>query len=305
VGIGYNTPTNKLWVKGTVRINDLTDIIFDMTGKCCGSPVIYPSTDWYLQLGKADRRIGTMYADQVFYNSLTKGSDIRIKENITPLNNPIEKLMQISAYNYNLKEEFYPEQLPEEVKANFTRKQIGFLAQELEKVFPELVIKPNTEEEFYSVNYVDMIPVLVEAIKEQQSTIENLQNKFQQEVETLKNALSACCTKDQIKSTEKSFQQFDLTEPTDANTETMKVYQNAPNPFNTTTTIQCYIPQNIQKAELCVYNMQGAQVKCLLVSERGTIDVQIQAGQLAAGVYTYLLIGDGKASDAKQMILTK
>ena len=85
----------------------------------------------------------------------------------------------------------------------------------------------------------------------------------------------------------------------------MKVYQNAPNPFNEHTTIQCYIPKTVKKAELCVYNMQGAQVKCLLVTERGTVDVQIQAGQLAAGVYTYLLIGDGKTSDAKQMILTK
>jgi hypothetical protein len=59
-----------------------------------------------------------------------------------------------------------------------------------------------------------------------------------------------------------------------------------------------------KKAELCVYNMQGIQVKCLLVSERGDVNVQIQTGQLAIGVYTYFLIGDGKTSDAKQMILT-
>jgi hypothetical protein len=51
--------------------------------------------------------------------------------------------------------------------------------------------------------------------------------------------------------------------------------------------------------------MQGVQVKCITVSERGKVIVQIQAGQLAAGVYTYLLIGDKKTSDAKQMILTK
>jgi len=42
-----------------------------------------------------------------------------------------------------------------------------------------------------------------------------------------------------------------------------------------------------------------------IVTERGMTTVQIHAGQLAAVVYTYLLIGDGKASDAKQMILTK
>ena len=100
-------------------------------------------------------------------------------------------------------------------------------------------------------------------------------------------------------------QEFNLTTPIDANTEELKVYQNAPNPFNESTLISCYIPENVRKAELCVYNMQGIQVKCLPVSERGMINVQIQAGQLAAGVYTYLLIGDGKNSDAKQMILTK
>jgi hypothetical protein len=51
--------------------------------------------------------------------------------------------------------------------------------------------------------------------------------------------------------------------------------------------------------------MQGAQIKCLTVLERGNVDIQIQAGQLSAGVYTYLLIGDGKTSETKQMILTK
>lgn len=40
-------------------------------------------------------------------------------------------------------------------------------------------------------------------------------------------------------------------------------------------------------------------------SERGKVDIQIQAGQLSAGTYPYLLIGDGKASEAKMMIITK
>jgi hypothetical protein len=45
--------------------------------------------------------------------------------------------------------------------------------------------------------------------------------------------------------------------------------------------------------------------KDLTVSERGKVDVQIEAGALASGIYTYLLIGDGKTSEAKNMILTK
>ena len=49
----------------------------------------------------------------------------------------------------------------------------------------------------------------------------------------------------------------------------------------------------------------SSRLKCITVTERGMTTVQIHAGQLASGVYTYLIIGDGKASDAKQMILTK
>lgn len=87
--------------------------------------------------------------------------------------------------------------------------------------------------------------------------------------------------------------------------DAMKLYQNVPNPFSESATIQCYIPETIAKVELCVYDMQGSRLKCFLISERGATSVRIQAGQLAAGVYTYLLIGDGKTSEAKQMILTK
>lgn len=186
----------------------------------------------------------------------------------------------------------------------------------MEKIFPELVFAPDALREYYGVNYVGMIPVLVEAVKEQQILIENQQKEWQQEteilqfiiealqqkMESLEEALIKCCNNNSNNLDEtNTIQEFNLFDPADA----MKVYQNVPNPFNEVTIIQCYIPQSIQKAELCVYNMQGVQIKCLTVSERGMVNVQIQAGQLPAGVYTYLLIGNGKTSDAKQMILTK
>ena len=55
----------------------------------------------------------------------------------------------------------------------------------------------------------------------------------------------------------------------------------------------------------CVYDMQGVQVKCLDIAERGNVGIIIEAGKLSSGIYTYLLLGDGKTSEAKQMILTK
>ena len=51
--------------------------------------------------------------------------------------------------------------------------------------------------------------------------------------------------------------------------------------------------------------VKGVQIKCLDVAERGNIEVKIEAGVLTSGIYTYLLIGDSKTSDAKNMILTK
>ena len=47
------------------------------------------------------------------------------------------------------------------------------------------------------------------------------------------------------------------------------------------------------------------QIKCITITERGEVEILIEAGALVSGIYTYLLIGDGKTSEAKQMILTK
>ena len=66
-----------------------------------------------------------------------------------------------------------------------------------------------------------------------------------------------------------------------------------------------FFPQCNKQCQLCVYNMQGMQIKCLNITERGEVEILIEAGALVSGIYTYLLIGDGKTSEAKQMILTK
>ncbi|MFN3329287.1 MAG: tail fiber domain-containing protein, partial [Fervidobacterium pennivorans] len=62
------------------------------------------------------------------------------------------------------------------------RRQIGFIAQDVEKVFPELVFEDS--EGIKSLDYSKFTPVLLQAIKEQQQQIE----KLQQENEELKRA---------------------------------------------------------------------------------------------------------------------
>ncbi|MFN3848537.1 MAG: tail fiber domain-containing protein [Spirosomataceae bacterium] len=96
-------------------------------------------------------------------------SDLRYKRNITSLNNSLDNILKISGVRYDFKKEEFPEK-------NFTDKsQIGFIAQEIEKVFPEMVM---TDVDGYkSVDYARLTPVLVEAMKEQQKMIEELKTK--------------------------------------------------------------------------------------------------------------------------------
>jgi hypothetical protein len=256
---------------------------------------------------------GDIYASLDIYSrgKMVLTSDERLKSEIRYIfSNEKENL-------YLLQGKFYKKTLSATEMEDSTSKQkeiiefseYGYLAQELKEIFPYLVCQDN--EGYYAVNYIGLIPIIVEALKDQKLAIENLQqevdtlkttvNNLLQKIESLENVLIACCSN----KNRKSIQEFELTNSTDTDAKELKIYQNVPNPFNETTIITCYIPENIQKAELCVYDMQGSLLKCFLISERGTTSVQIQAGQLAAGIYTYLLIGDAKTSDTKQIILTK
>jgi len=106
-------------------------------------------------------------------------SDIRWKKNITPINNALEGLMQISGVKYDWRQDEFPEM-------NFDNKtHVGMIAQEVEKVFPELV---NTDDKgFKAVAYDKLSAILLEGMKEQQQQIA----KQQSEIDILKSELEA------------------------------------------------------------------------------------------------------------------
>ncbi len=83
-------------------------------------------------------------------------SDISLKDNIQTIVNPLDKIIKLNGVTFNWKENQKP--------------SIGVIAQELEKVLPELV----TQGEVKSVNYNGIIGVLIEAIKELKKEIEDL-----------------------------------------------------------------------------------------------------------------------------------
>ncbi len=94
-------------------------------------------------------------------------SDFRYKKNITPLKNSLHQVLLMQGINYDWKVNEFPD------KQFNDNNQIGFIAQDLEKLYPELVI---TDDNGYkSVDYPKLTPILVEAIKELSDRNEKLE----------------------------------------------------------------------------------------------------------------------------------
>ena len=330
IGKVENDPLIHLNVGGSVKFNSSFDesLIFGVVeidapiGKDYGT-ALYPNRDRRVYLGTRNRYFHTLFAYTVDYHTLIQRSDIRLKENIRPLPSMLDKIGNIKTYNYNFIDEYFKD-FKEEEKDYYNRTEYGFIAQEFSEIFPELVYG-DEEKGTLSINYVSMIPILTAAINElreekgyKDSEIDELRyelelqrkraDKQDNEIAELRRLLEVCCQINDNKNNDdeenSTTLHFNITDPA-INTETMVVRQNAPNPFNVNTTIECYIPSAIVKVQLCVYDMQGIQIKCLDIAERGNVGIIIEAGKLSSGIYTYLLLGDGKTSEAKQMILTK
>ena len=96
---------------------------------------------------------------------LTVESDARLKANITSLGNTLSKLLLIDGKTYTL-------------KSQESIEKIGLLAQDIQKIFPELVKESGDEQGTLSINYQGLIPILINAIKEQQTELKKLKKEL-------------------------------------------------------------------------------------------------------------------------------
>jgi hypothetical protein len=140
---------------------------------------MHPNEDWTGALGTSTKRFNHVYTYVLHYDELQDWSDARLKENIKPLENNLNRILLLRGVSYNMKKEFYnisdQEMLSKAMNEN--KIDFGFLAQEIKEVFPEVVSLDSTTN-YYSVNYVKLIPVLIEAVKEQQAQIEELKKQI-------------------------------------------------------------------------------------------------------------------------------
>ena len=166
--------------------------------------------------------------------------------------------------------------------------EYGYLAQELKEIFPDLVKQSQDSAGYYGVNYIGLIPVIVEALKDQRSEIEKQREQIKQLVKLI-----------DVKSINKEIFEENGIESIPL------LLQNTPNPFNQLTEIGYYIPENVNSANIYIYDINGFQQRNISITERGKGATTLQASALQAGIYFYTLICDGKPVDTKQMILTK
>lgn len=107
----------------------------------------------------------TVFGDGYFTGIVTStdynsASDINLKENIQTISNPIDKVLQLNGVTFKWKET--------------SKSSMGVIAQEVEKVLPELVNGTDSK----TVNYNGLIALLIECVKEQQNQINILKKRL-------------------------------------------------------------------------------------------------------------------------------
>lgn len=290
VAIGTDPGTYKFRVFGTSYFRTNSDydyyLLLDNTGYF-SRPCLHPYSNGSCNIGQSN------YAyQQVWSFNYYNPSDLRLKENIRIINNALDIVLQMEGVRYDLKSEVVfndstltDEELKSKIESD-RKDKIGFIAQDVKRVLPE-VISYDEANDKYGIDYSKVVPVLVNAIKEQQAQIDSLKQLMTRSSETLKST---------------GF----MTGIGNFNNVPDQAYleQNSPNPFSSLTTIKYYLPEKSQKSSICVYDMQGLQKKVYSISSNGKSEITINSFELQAGMYLYSLIVDGKEVDTKKMILT-
>ena len=136
------------------------DLTFD-TGSTTNKVVISGSstTNPKLEVNVIVKSSATLYT-----------SDVRLKKNIVPVVHALETIKQLKAVEYDKKDNMDATQ--------YNVHELGFIAQDLQKVLPQIVVEGTDKDKTLTVNYTALIPLLVQALQEQQAEIEALKQEL-------------------------------------------------------------------------------------------------------------------------------
>lgn len=230
--------------------------------------------------------------------SWTNASDKRLKTNIVDYNMGLQEVLKLNPvyYNYNGKGG---------IKDTESR-YVGLIAQEYQKIAPDAVksfkhteiitdgdpddlrpTKTGKSEEYLALDPSQITFMLVNAIKDQQKVITELQ----EDVKNLKiNGVNNVSNTSSllISGSEKAL-----------------LSQNTPNPFTSNTSIEYFIPSSSKTAEMIFTDITGKTIKSMSINHigQGSLDVSIK--EMPIGIYSYSLVVDGSSVVSKKMVLSR
>ncbi|PSR04101.1 MAG: hypothetical protein BRD49_06070, partial [Bacteroidetes bacterium SW_10_40_5] len=293
VGIGTSSPSEKFVVDGNV-----------LPGTGSSS-----TQDWNLGSNSSANEEW----DQVYCFNLNQGSDRSLKEGIDSLDYGLSHILKLNTYSYLFKGK------------NNQRRNLGLIAQEVDQVIDEIAIKGEGEDGVWNMRYIQLIPVLINGIQEQQKKIQNQEQEVQklqkelaeenqandelkERVDQLSNQVNQLA--EQVNGEQRSFKKQEG-EPLNQKTVTLSgeeanqamLLQNRPNPYSNETVIPYYLPEDAQNANMLITNTQGQLLKRIPLEQTGKGELTLRTQNLKAGQYQYTLIVNGRKVQTRKMVI--
>ncbi len=233
-------------------------------------------------------------------------SDMNLKENIQDITNNLEIINQLRPKKYEYRTTEYP------FLGLSEGENYGLIAEDVQIVLPGLIRNVNHPAahdslgneispamNFNSLNYTELIPFLIGAIKEQQQQIDHLNSR-----------VNDCCGPGigemQVPVNNYNQQSTLVQQELNSFAKDLPVLsQNQPNPFSEKTTLRFYLPKGTNEASIKVYDNTGSVYRLFALTGEGPGTIELEGNTLAAGNYYYSLLIGGNVIDTKTMVITK
>ena len=257
--------------------------------------------------------------------TVTWTSDQNLKTNVRNINSndALASILKLAPKTYNYRTADFP-------YLNLAEgNQYGLLAQDVQQVLPELVSDITQPErldktgkqqspkfEYKGLNYVGIIPVLIGALKQQQTKIDSLNTVINDRLNAMEDRLNQCCRPEGSRKTDDN-EGNNTTPPANGSAtqvnhvnvelssmQVIVLEQNVPNPFAEQTSISYFVPENMNNAQIIFTDMLGTVIKTADI-KTGYGVMTVFASNLSTGQYSYTLLVDGKTIETKKMVKSK
>ncbi len=223
-------------------------------------------------------------------------SDASIKTNVQDLSASLQTILALRGVSFD-----WNHSVNQEIQLDSTN-HIGFIAQEVQSIEPRLTFTGDNN--LLHVDYNKVVPVLVEAIQEQNAIIshqDSMINELNNRLSNLENCINSLNLCNQNQPTQ-------MAQPTTGQTislntvQSIVLNQNVPNPFAEQTVISYSIPESVKRADILFYDSNGKLINTVSIKERGNSQLNVFANDLSTGIYTYTLVADGQIVATKKMV---